>query len=148
VLKVFYIYQVVTWLLGLIILIKEFFQLIFNNGSIEFLFVASLFILLACFSIFMNFCLLFNFQRRNFILFLNFNKWLMFIQICQISLIGFTAYFLAGIQLGLVYSYIDEQTINFTFKLFRFDIAFNCQSNSSILIAINFSPISNFYLVK
>ena len=68
----------------------------------------------------------------------------MFIQICQISLIGFTAYFLAGIQLGLVYSYIDKETINFTFKLFRFDIAFNYQSSSSILIAINFFPLAIF----
>lgn len=143
-LNIFYIYQVVTWSFGLIILLKEFYLLTLKNDSIDLLFVCSLFILLACFSIYLNICLLFNFQRDHLILFLKFDKWLMFIQICQISLIGFTAYFLAGIQIGFIYSYIDRQTINFTLKLYRFDVAFYYHHSNSILIAINFFPLAIF----
>jgi len=143
-LKYFYIYQIIAWLLGIIVLVKEFYNLISTNGNIELLFISLLFFFLTCYIIYINFCLLFNLQKTKIKLYLTINKWIIFIQIFQISLVGFTAYFLVGIQLGVVYSYQEMQSINFIFNFYKFDIALNYHNSNSILLAINFAPIIIF----
>lgn len=143
-LKPFYIYQVLTWTLGIIVLVKEFYNLLSNNASIELLFITLLFVVLACYVIYINFCLLFNLQNNKSKLYLTINKWIIFLQIFQISLLGFTAYFLVGIQFGVVYSYREIQGINFIFNYSKLDIALNYQNSNAILIGINFAAIIIF----
>lgn len=143
-LKIFYIYQVAAWLIGINVLMKEAYQLMYDNTNIELLFVCALLIFLFCFVIYINFCLLFNFKKAKQRVFLIFNKWIIFIQIFQISLFGFTAYFIVGIQLGIVYSYRELQSLNFIFQFYRFDVALNYHESSAILVAINFIPILIF----
>ena len=143
-LKFFYVYQVTSWLLGIIVLVKESYKLILDNGNSDILFISALILFLSCFVIYINFCLLFNLQKEKRNFFLIFNKWIIFIQIFQLSLLGFTAYFVVGTQLGFVYSYREAQSINFIFNFYRFDIALNYHDSNSILIAINFLPIAIF----
>ena len=140
----FYVYQIITWFLGIIVLLKEAYQLIFKNGSIELLFISMLFLLLSGFVIYTNFCLLFSFKKAKHKVFLIFNKWIIFIQIFQISLLGFTATFTVGMELGIFYSYRELQTFNFFFRIYKFYIGLNYHESSAILVAINFIPILIF----
>jgi hypothetical protein len=142
-LKFFYLYQIINWSLGVILLAKEFYKLIANNGSKELLFIFILFIFIGCFIVYINSCLILKLKKNKFKLFLTFNKWIIFIQIIQISVLGFTAYCLTGIQLGLVYS-SQEKAMNLIFDIYRFDIALNYHNSSYIIISINFLPIVLF----
>lgn len=143
-LKFFYIYQITAWLLGINVLLKEAYQLILNSSNLELLFICALLFFLSCFIIYINFCLLFNLKKNKYKVFLIFNKWIIFIQIFQISLFGFAAYFTVGMELGIIYSYRELQTFNFFFKIYRFDIGLNYHDSSAILVAINFIPIFIF----
>lgn len=143
-LKHFYIYQVLTWTIGIIVLVKGFYNLLSNNAGIDLLFITLLLFVLACYVIYINFCLLFNLQNNKSKLYLTFNKWIIFLQIFQISLLGFSAYFLVGIQFGVVYSYREIQSLNFIFNFCKLDIALNYQNSNAILVGINFVPIIIF----
>lgn len=142
--KILPVYQIIVWILGIIVLIKESYQLIvaYNNFGLLFILLALFFV--GVYIVYVNFCIFFGLHKNKHKSFLIFNKWVIFAQIIQLSLFGFTGYVIVGVQLGLVYSYTTIQSLNPIFAFYRFDIAINYHNSDSLWVAVNIFPILIF----
>lgn len=106
--------------------------------------LSMVFIALAIFVVYANFKLLKREKSKRLV---NFNKWLNFFQIIQLSIYGFTIYFVMGLEFMPYFSYKEQMKILWEISSFniRSSIAFT-SGIDAIEVGVNIVPLILFIL--
>ena len=140
---VFQILSILISLSKLVVSLLFFFRQ--NNFSISILFFASLAGALAVFIMYTNFHLLI--AREKNIKFINFNKWINFLQIVELSVFGFTFYLVIGPQVMPYFSF--KENIQLLWELHSFHISssiFFRTGINNIEVGINLIQLILFFV--
>jgi hypothetical protein len=148
------VYQIVCWSISLVIFIDGFRKAILVHWNL-FLAIMLVFIIsFACYFIFINFCLLFNYKKKQLLKFLAINKWANFFQIFHISIFGAAFYIAIGFHLivFLVLGYITDLRVGFDYFASEFSIGLS-QNDRLIFLGVNTVPLFlfiffNYYIKK
>jgi hypothetical protein len=144
VLKIITIYQIIIWSIGAVM----FFNV--PNGSSSdkpdmlIILTKLLIVGISIYVVYLNICLLLNFRKAFFKKNLIVNKWINFIQIFHISLLGLNLYLIVGNQILLYYSYEDVQKVNIGYDLIRYSAEVTYVKNNIIVFGINLMPLMVF----
>jgi hypothetical protein len=147
-LKVINIYQILIWLISTIMFGEGLVVSLGNEKNYVAAFMKLLIVTFSVYFIYTNICLLFEFKKERFPNFLRLNKWVNFLQIFHLSLVGFNYYIAVGVHILLYYSYNEIQIISIGFVPYVSSIQINYQRSTAILAGLNLIPLLIFILVN
>ena len=76
------------------------------------------------------------------------NKWSNFIQIFQLSLMGFNFFIIVGFHIVLYYFYDETQFIGASYDLFRYSLEFNYKPQNNIQAGISLVPFVIYLILN
>ena len=116
-----------------------------NNYPFLVILIGTLLVGVSIFFIYSNFYILIKKEKGRKLA--NFNKWINFVQIIQLSIFGITFYFVIGPTLTPYLSYKEEMRFLFEYDTFQLRLALSFVSgNDDIEAGINILPLTLFVL--
>lgn len=140
--------QIISSLISLIVFCSSILSIVRINGFyLSLPFLTIFFLSLTFFFIYTNFFLIRNFPKNK--KYLEFNIWINFLQMIQISIFGFTYYFAMGFEIVPVFSYSDHVSFLLGYEFFNIRMKVFFQSGmNDINVGLNIIPLIIFILLN
>lgn len=145
-LKIACVYQIIIWAISAYkYILGIFYSILPEKNSISLL--SSIVIIgVSIFVILSNIYLIYKpFNRLN-LKHLILNKWINFVQVLHISVLGFSFYVVVGVHVLVYYSYDSVQDVSFAFGFFRFIFEVSYYKSNLIFLGVNLIPLILFLI--
>jgi hypothetical protein len=147
ILKAIALYQIIIYFLACWAIIFGSTTFLQDNSLSNPLISISILIFSGC-MILMNLSLIFNFAEKIKFRVLVIQKWVNFLQIFQLSILGVIYNFIAGIYIVAYYYYDDHQLLGMGYDTLKFQWALAYKNGNIIFLGLNVIPIVIFFLLN